>query len=79
MHPRRTLILSYHAADAFPIYLGEMTIRNEMHTRLVRGEPTSVARFSAGSIPIPKYPAAIASLYELQELSVGDSSVPRLR
>jgi len=28
MHPRRTLILSYHAADAFPIYFGEMTVKN---------------------------------------------------
>jgi phytanoyl-CoA hydroxylase len=69
-HPRRTLILSYHAADAFPIYFGEMTINNERHTRLVRGRQPRVARFSGGSIPIPNYPTAIASLYELQELSV---------
>jgi phytanoyl-CoA hydroxylase len=68
-HPRRTLILSYHAADAFPIYFGEMTVSNEMHARLVRGEPASVARFSTNAIPIPKYPATIASLYQLQELS----------
>ena len=69
MHPRRTLILSYHAADAFPIYFGEMTVSNELHARIVRGQPASVARFSASAISIPRYPAVIASLYELQELS----------
>jgi phytanoyl-CoA hydroxylase len=68
-HPRRTLILSYHAADAFPIYFGEMTVSNEMHARLVRGEQASVARFSSNGIPMPKYPATTASLYQLQELS----------
>ena len=30
-HPRRTLILSYRAADAFPIYYGEMTSHVETH------------------------------------------------
>lgn len=69
MHPRRTLILSYHAADAFPIYFGEMTVKNEMHARLVRGEQASIPRFSSPT-PIPRYPATIASLYELQELSL---------
>jgi len=72
MHPRRTLILSYHAADAFPIYFGEMTVKNEMHARLVRGEQPSVPRFSTSAVPVPKYPGTIASLYELQELSVND-------
>jgi phytanoyl-CoA hydroxylase len=72
MHPRRTLILSYHAADAFPIYFGEMTVKNEMHARLVRGEQPSVPRFSTGAVPVPKYPGTIASLYELQKLSIND-------
>ena len=35
--PRRTLILSYRAADAFPIYTGEMTYKTEANARLVRG------------------------------------------
>jgi phytanoyl-CoA hydroxylase len=72
LHPRRTLILSYRAADAFPIYFGEMTVKNEMHARLVRGEQPSVPRFSASALPVPKYPGTIASLYELQELSLND-------
>ena len=74
MHPRRTLILSYHAADAFPIYFGEMTVSNEMHARLVRGEQPNVPRFSGSPVPVPKYPGTIASLYQLQELSVNDGT-----
>jgi phytanoyl-CoA hydroxylase len=77
MHPRRTLILSYHAADAFPIYFGEMTVKNEMHARLVRGEQTSFPRFSTSAVPVPKYPGTIASLYELQELSINDGPLKR--
>ena len=69
MHARRTLILSYHAADAFPIYFGEMTVKNELHSRLVRGEEPSTPRFSIRPTPIPRYPGTIASLYQLQELS----------
>jgi len=72
--PRRTLILSYHAADAFPIYFGEMTVSNEIHSRLVRGEVANAARFSGGTIPIPKYPATIASLYQLQELPMDNEA-----
>jgi len=56
MHPWRTLILSYHAADAFLIYVGEMTVKNEMHARLVQGEQTSFPRFSTIAVPVPKYP-----------------------
>jgi hypothetical protein len=67
--PRRTLILSYRAADAFPIYLGEMTVGSEVYPRHVRGTQTNVARFAAGTFPIPRYPDKTKSLYELQELS----------
>jgi phytanoyl-CoA hydroxylase len=67
--PRRTLILSYRAADAFPIYLGEMTVGGEAHVRLVRGERLTVARFSIEEFPIPLQATKTASLYELQELS----------
>jgi phytanoyl-CoA hydroxylase len=78
MRPRCTLILSYRAADAFPIYYGEMTAQNELHARLVRGELASVARFSGDAMPIPKYPAVIASLYELQERSRDSSLMKRI-
>ncbi len=37
-HPRTTLILSYRAADAFPIHLNVRTEAQEAHTRLVRGQ-----------------------------------------
>ncbi len=70
VQPRRTLILSYHAADAFPIYFGEMTVSNETHSRLVRGATAKAARLSGDTISIPKYPATVASLYQLQELSI---------
>lgn len=66
---RRTLILGYRAADAFPIYLGEMTAGFEAHARHVRGTQTHIARFSPGTFPIPRYPQKTKSLYELQELS----------
>ncbi len=66
---RRTLILGYRAADAFPIYLGEMTAGFEAYARHVRGTQTHIARFSSGTFPIPKYPQKTRSLYELQELS----------
>ena len=69
--PRRTLILSYRAADAFPIYMGDQTKEYESHVRHVRGRPQSVARLSAGNFPIPLFSGKIKSLYELQELSHG--------
>lgn len=67
--PRRTLILSYRAADAFPIYAGEMTVQSEAHVRFVQGERSPVARFSFRSFPVPPQKQKTASLYELQELS----------
>lgn len=67
--PRRTLILSYRAADAFPIYVGEMTMGAESHVRHVRGVQLQTARFGFQAFPIPRYPRKTASLYELQELS----------
>ena len=66
---RRTLILSYRAADAFPIYYGEMTSHVETHTRLVRGHRAQTARFTMKEFPIPHYKERSASLYELQERS----------
>jgi hypothetical protein len=68
--PRRTLILSYRAADAYPIFCGEMTPSSEGHARLVRGEQPLAARFDMPpTFPIPHYPRKTASLYELQALS----------
>jgi phytanoyl-CoA hydroxylase len=67
--PRRTLILSYRAADAFPIYFGETTARAETYVRHVRGEPAPAARLSLTEIPIPRQLKKTASFYELQDLS----------
>ena len=67
--PRRTLILSYRAADAFPIYYGEMTSHVETHTRLVRGDRAQMARFTMKEFPVPYYKERSVSLYELQERS----------
>ena len=66
---RRTLILSYRAADAFPIYYGEMTSHVETHTRLVRGHRAQMARFTMKEFPVPYYKGKSVSLYELQERS----------
>lgn len=65
-HPRRTLILSYRAADAFRIYDGENTATSEVFVRLVRGRHRSVARFDMNEFPIPTYPGKFVSLYDLQ-------------
>ena len=69
--PRRTLILSYRAADAFPLYFGSMTVKGEKYVRLVRGELSSEARFDRDVFPIPLYREDSASLYELQARSRG--------
>ena len=66
---RRTLILSYRAADAYPIYNGPMTQKHDLHARLVRGERPAMARFNLKSFPIPRYEDEVASLYELQARS----------
>lgn len=64
---RRTLILSYRAADAFPVYVGETTVHAEAHVRLVRGQQISRARMGACEMPIPRYQGVPKSLYELQQ------------
>ena len=48
--PRRTVILSYRAADAIPLFTGD-TNELEGFTRLVRGKPAESARFSFSAIP----------------------------
>ena len=67
--PRRTLILSYRASDAYPVYAGEGTVTAETHVRQVRGVKRHVARFSFSEFPIPRNQHRARSLYELQELS----------
>lgn len=69
LQPRRTLILSYRAADAFPIHVGETTPAAEKFVRLARGQQLHRARFSMTEFPIPVYRSRPTSLYELQEQS----------
>jgi len=66
---RTTLIMSYRAADAFPIHLNVRTEAQEAHARLVRGQEPTEARFGLTSFPIPRFPRDTKSLYELQEMS----------
>jgi ectoine hydroxylase-related dioxygenase (phytanoyl-CoA dioxygenase family) len=66
---RRTLIISYRAADAFPVHIDNRTAATEEYTRLVRGTRSHQARFTFRRFPIPIYGAKEASLYQLQELS----------
>jgi phytanoyl-CoA hydroxylase len=63
--PRRTLIYEYRANDSFPIYYGEMTVRNEAKFRLIRGKPARFARFGGPRPPVPNV-GAFKSLYDLQ-------------
>jgi phytanoyl-CoA hydroxylase len=66
--PRRTVILSYRAADSFPLFTGD-TNEMESFTRVVRGKPAEFARFSFQQFPMPHRKGRVASLYELQESS----------
>lgn len=68
-HPRTTLIMSYRAADAFPIHLNVRSDAQEAHARLVRGQEQSEARFTLKSFPMPRFPRDTKSLYELQEMA----------
>jgi ectoine hydroxylase-related dioxygenase (phytanoyl-CoA dioxygenase family) len=72
--PRRTLILSYRASDAYPVYSGEGTVAAEAHVRQVRGIKRAVARFGFAEFPIPRNKQRTKSLYELQELSRSESA-----
>ena len=67
--PRRTLIISYRAADCFPVHIDNRTNETEAFTRLVRGSRADEARFTFTRFPIPAYAAKEASLYALQEMS----------
>lgn len=67
--PRRTLILGYRAADAFPIHVGEMSVKSDQFVRLVHGQLSPIARFDMGEAFIPRYSTGARSLYELQERS----------
>ena len=68
-HPRRTLIVSYRAADAYPIFIKNREDSPEKYARLVKGHEVPVARFTMDEFPIPKYKDNIISLYQLQERS----------
>ena len=53
--PRRTLIISYRAADCFPVHIDNRTDSVEAFTRLVKGRPADEARFTLKRFPIPIY------------------------
>jgi len=67
--PRRTLIMGYRAADAYPVYLGDRTSQGERFMRVVAGQQSATARFDLDSVYIPRYPKEAKSLYEIQEYS----------
>jgi hypothetical protein len=66
---RRTLILEYRAADAYPIYYHEQTHRTEAFTRQVRGHRIATARVTLTSFPMPQLQGDHSSLYDLQSRS----------
>ena len=67
--PRRTIIVSYRAAYAYPIFIKNRENSPEKYARLVKGHEVPVVRFTRDEFPIPKYKDDIISLYQLQELS----------
>jgi ectoine hydroxylase-related dioxygenase (phytanoyl-CoA dioxygenase family) len=77
--PRRTLIMGFRAADAYPLYLGDRTGQGERFMRVVHGQPSGTARFDLDTVFIPRYPKEAKSLYEIQEYSrQGQESAPGL-
>jgi len=64
--PRRTLILGYRAADAFPIYYGDITQVSEKKNLPICGKQARFARLGG---PAPSIPNThrYTSLYQLQE------------
>jgi hypothetical protein len=67
--PRRTLIFEFRASDAFPIYFGEMTYRNEQAAVHIQGDQPRTARFGGPTPVMPLLRRAITSIYDLQEKS----------
>lgn len=63
-HPRGLFICVYSAADAFPLVPSPLP--NEFEGRIVRGEPSRVARLDSGSVELPAAYRA-ASFFEVQE------------
>ena len=70
--PRRTLIMEYRAADAYPIYFHDQINRVESFTRQVRGQRAPEARFTLTSFPMPQIGGEHTSLYDLQSRYRGD-------
>lgn len=66
---RRTLIISYRAADAYPVYRGEETADAGRFEKLVRGTSGREARFTFSRFPVPVTRGKIGSLYQLQARS----------
>ncbi len=71
--PRRTLIMEFRAADAYPVYVGNQTQDIAAYQRQVRGKRAPEARFTLTAFPVPHFPAgAYTSLYDLQSRYRGD-------
>ena len=70
--PRRTLIMEFRAADAYPLFFHEQINVTESFTRQVRGRPATDARFTLTSFPIPQVGETYSSLYDLQARYRGD-------
>ncbi len=73
-HPRRTLIFSYRASDAIPIWHGRIE-GQEKNTRRLRGEPARFARFGGPPPYLPQFDDSgeLKSLYTLQDEAKGIS------
>jgi hypothetical protein len=65
--PRCAFLPSYHAADAYPIYVSNYTSDSVNKKKLVRGERSNYARCEAATWLMPHPEKIFNSLYEIQE------------
>jgi len=68
-HSRRTLIVSFRATDAAPIWFSERVTQAQKHAHLVRGKTARFARFGGPAPVLPRYGESgkFQSLYSLQD------------
>ncbi len=63
---RRTLIFAYRAGDAYPLFYGLRTVKDEERLILVRGQRARHARFGGPAPIVPKIDDITVSLYDIQ-------------
>ena len=65
---RRTLILAYRAGDAYPLFYGRRTVKDEERLTPVRGRRARHARFGGPAPIVPEINDLTVSLYDIQAI-----------